>query len=595
MLDRVGTHGIRGRSRVRVQRRMTEALTQCDVPRAWEPAAASGLPPLQALTSIARPQHACHTDEPMKPVLRHNVRVDIFAEVRRSLKVRDAVEEELVATNRLLPPRWGDLALAGNSEAVASWLTSLMRRDFRVREEDILLARKLGRGARPLSLMGLQERLLYRGLVSLIEISSHLTMDRSHEAYEAFQQAPLQIEGCRYVLKADITAYYQYVDHERLVDEVVAQTGDDLAISVAVSLLNHVMGRAYGLPQLSHPSHVLSEIYIEPMRRALARSGFAVSRFADDFRVACESYDDALSAWEAADRAARDLGLVLNESKTFIQRRNRYAASLTVVRDQERELFDALNVEDLDEPEYPDPSEASKTATLMNMADFDEGETGNGMHQAAVDETTVNSAQLAAAGKVLDRWLLEEEDEEVQRRDAARVTAALLGRALRVFTNARDGRALEDVTLMLVYEPSLTPTIARYMLRCSEVDRTAVREALDDVCGSGVVNAWQAVWIAYVAGGLPRRRGGHNLTHVDWLKKQCQSSNPAVSAEAILALARRRLVSAVEINAVLDRLTPPQRPTGIVALAALGDESRALDAASSEIDRLRVTWAAENL
>ena len=104
----------------------------------------------------------------MRPVLRHNVRVDIFAEVRRNLKVRDAVEEKLVATNRLLPPRWGDLALAGtwrDRGQLAS--TSLMRRDFRVREEDILLARKLGRGARPLSLMGLQERLLYRGLVSL--------------------------------------------------------------------------------------------------------------------------------------------------------------------------------------------------------------------------------------------------------------------------------------------------------------------------------------------------------------------------------------------------------------------------------------------
>ena len=239
----------------------------------------------------------------------------------------------------------------------------------------------------------------------------------------------------------------------------------------------------------------------------------------------------------------RDLGLVLNESKTFIQRRNRYAASLTVVRDQEKRAIRRIECRRPRRARVSGPKRSQQDRYSLDMADFDEGEIGNGMHEAAVDETTVNSAQLGAAGKVLDRWLLEEEDGDVQRRDAAHVTAALLGRALRVFTNARDGRALEDVTLMLVYEPSLTPTIARYMLQCSEVDRTTVREALDGCfAGSGVVNAWQAVWIAYVAEVYLRRRGGHNLTHVDWLKKQCQSSKiPAVSAEAILALARRRL------------------------------------------------------
>jgi hypothetical protein len=521
--------------------------------------------------------------------------MEIFAEVRRSLKVKDAVEAELGAPGRLLPPRWGDLALTSNGDAVVVWLTSLMRRDFRVCHEDMLLARKLGRGARPLSLLGLQERILYRGLVSLIENSSHILSDRSHDAYEAFQKAPLQIEDCRYVLKTDITAYYQYVDHERLVDEVVTQTGDDLVISTVVELLNHAMGRAYGLPQLSDSSNLLSEIYIEPMRRALVRSGFAVSRFADDFRVACRSYDEALSAWETADNAARDLGLVLNESKTSTPGKGRYAASLTAVRDQEKELFDALAVEDLDEPEYSDSDDTDHVTTLIDGADFDEGEAEDGSDESAINGAA-SAAQLTAAGEILNRWLAEEEDEETQRQEAAHVTTALLGRALRVFASGYDARAIEHVAILLVYEPSLTPTIARYMLRCSESDRTAVRNALDEVCGKGIVNAWQAVWMAYVAGGLPRRRlSGRHFEHIDWLERQCQSSNPAVAAEAILALARRRLVRVDAINAVLNRLTSVQRPTGVVALAAVGSESEALDAASSELDRLRVAWAAEHL
>ena len=69
----------------------------------------------------------------------------------------------------------------------------------------------------------------------------------------------------------------------------------------------------------------------------------------------------------------------------------------------------------------------------------------------------------------------------------------------------------------------------------------------------------------------------------------------ALAAESILALARRRLVTIEEVSAVLSRLTSVQRPTGIIALAALGDERVALNAAPTSIDRMRVQWAIEHL
>jgi hypothetical protein len=137
----------------------------------------------------------------------------ILQEVRHDIKVADAVRAELLTRNRLLPPRWGDLALIDHVEAISDWFRSLMRRDFEVHSEDILLARKLGRGARPLSLLGLQERILYRGAIALVEAAAQVSSNRGFEEYEAFQQAPLQVQGCRYVLKADIASYYQYIDH----------------------------------------------------------------------------------------------------------------------------------------------------------------------------------------------------------------------------------------------------------------------------------------------------------------------------------------------------------------------------------------------
>jgi hypothetical protein len=512
--------------------------------------------------------------------------------------------------NRLLPPNWGDMALQGSEEAVASWLTSLMRREFHVAGEDVVLARKLERGARPLSVLGLQERLLYRGAVSLVQHPAATVNARSQEEYETFRQAPLGVAECRYVLKTDIAAYYQYIDHERLIDEVVAQTGDDLAISVATDLLHEATGRTYGLPQLSSVSDVLAEIYIEPMRRTLVRAGFAVSRFADDFRVACRSYEEALTAWEAADSAARELGLVLNESKTSTPGRDRYAASLTAIRDQERELFADLEVEDLGEPEYWDDEgweddddeeeeNEGRDQALLADQDFTEGDVATETEDHRIDETTVSQDQLTAARAVLERWLAEQSDDVVRHRETAQITATLLGRALRVLARAEDPGGLDKMTMMLVYEPSLTPTIVRYARRCISTHRDNVVQALDDTCESGVVSAWQAIWVAYLAGELPRRRrrvqnAGH-VGHVAWLRDQAKSPNSAVAAEAILALARRNFVTADEVNSVLSRLTTVQRPTGIVALASLGTEALAASGTPSELDRLRAAWAVEHL
>ncbi len=521
----------------------------------------------------------------------------VLPEVRRDINIEEVVSQELSSWNKLLPPRWGDRALRENVDSVEAWITSVMRREVEVDHEEVVLARKLGRGARPCTLLGLKERLLYRAAVSLVEDVTGPS-DRSQDTYGAFQKAPADFEGCHYVLKADIASYYQYVDHERMVDEVVARTGDDLAVSLAVELLGETSGRQFGLPQLSPVSDVLADIYIDPMRRHLVRSGFPVWSFADDFRVACRSYDEALKALEAADEGARLLGLVLNELKTATPGIAKYRASLTAVADRERELFADLDVEALDEPEsdeYTDEeglNEVKNEPTLLDEDDFDEGDVGTG---ETIEQSVVSEAQLIAASKVIDLWVEEEEDEDTQRSEPASVTARLLGRALRVYARGQDPAALEHVASMLVYEPSLTPTIARYVRACGEFARREARDTLNEVCESGIVSTWQALWIAYIAGELPRRRGGGQHAHVGWLRGQLRSRQPALRAEAALALARRQLATAEQVLDVAAGLPAMHRPTAVLALAALGDREAASAVAESDLDRLRIEWGLDHL
>jgi len=269
--------------------------------------------------------------------------------VLAAVDFRAIVIAELSARNRFLPPPLADRALLDNVDGLADRLSTRMRRDFEPSQQDSVLARKASRGSRPLPFIALEDRLVYRALVStLIE---RLPVVPGREDYDAFVKSPLDVEGGEFILKADLAACYQYVDHERLVDEVVAQTGDDLAVTAVVELLQAGTGRRFGLPQMNASSDILADLYVDPIRRNLLRSGHSVFRYADDFRVACANYSEALSSLEQIERSAFDLGLVLNEAKTGTPRRETYMHSLTEVERAEQQLFASLR----DEGAHPNP------------------------------------------------------------------------------------------------------------------------------------------------------------------------------------------------------------------------------------------------
>jgi len=118
---------------------------------------------------------------------------------------------------------------------------------------------------------------------------------------------------------------------------------------------------------------------------------------------------------------------------------------------------------------------------------------------------------------------------------------------------------------------------------------------LNDICDSGIVGAWQSLWIAHVAGDLAKRRGKVRQSHVLWLKQQLSSDRPALRAEAVLALARRGLTRPADVMRIASSLPTKHRPTALVALVALGATDDAEAIAESELDRLRIDWAERTL
>ena len=67
--------------------------------------------------------------------------------------------------------------------------------------------------------------MLYRALIGVIEPGLP-TMDRSYEAQEQFEKAPLEDEGQGYIAVTDVASFYPHVDHGLVEREIVAQTGE---------------------------------------------------------------------------------------------------------------------------------------------------------------------------------------------------------------------------------------------------------------------------------------------------------------------------------------------------------------------------------
>lgn len=505
------------------------------------------------------------------------------------------VSAELLAKNRFLPPRWGDIALQPRASDVASWFESFSRRNIEADKSDVIMARKSSQGARPLTFISLGDRLSYRSAVSAIE-SDLDVHGRSGETHESFLKDPLGVEGCRYILKTDIAAFYQYVDHERLIDEVVAQTGDDIAISFAVDILQGVSGRRFGLPQMTGPSDVLADAYIRPMHRALAREGFIAFRFADDFRIACKKYSEALSAREVAERAALDLGLVLSESKTTVPSRRTYERQLGDVDRAEQEAFSHVEAEGQlfgGDSEYGDGDVADEMPSSfgVGVAGTADDEVDFGEDESESPEP-VHEAQVSAAQAVI-LAAVDPEEAEIGDDWSTTTISVLLRKALRTLTLAQDPSALKYATDIVVSEPHLTPQLCAYIISVSQTHRRAAIRTLERICARDVASVWQSLWLSYCIGEVPRETS-ERQGQIAWLRERMRSQQPALSVEATLALARLKTVDPREVGQMLTRLPAVHRPTAVIALAAL-DANVSEVVGENQIERWQAAWAAEHL
>jgi RNA-directed DNA polymerase len=132
--------------------------------------------------------------------------------------------------------------------------------------------------------------------------------------------------GKHWVLDADLKSYFDTIPHERLMERVGEKVSDGKVLSLIAGMLQAgVMDTVegwqatkQGSPQGAVISPLLSNIYLNGLDWKMARNGFEMVRYADDFVVLCASQEEAQKAFKEINQWVEENGLQLHPTKTRI-------------------------------------------------------------------------------------------------------------------------------------------------------------------------------------------------------------------------------------------------------------------------------------
>jgi RNA-directed DNA polymerase len=131
--------------------------------------------------------------------------------------------------------------------------------------------------------------------------------------------------GSVHVVDADLKGYFDSIPHDRLMSRLKERIADGSVLSLIESFLKadvldglEQWTPTAGAPQGAVLSPLLSNTYLDPLDHLMARSGFAMVRYADDFVILCRTPDEASRALELVQTWVSENELTLHPTKTKV-------------------------------------------------------------------------------------------------------------------------------------------------------------------------------------------------------------------------------------------------------------------------------------
>jgi RNA-directed DNA polymerase len=184
---------------------------------------------------------------------------------------------------------------------------------------------------RPLGIPCVRDRVVQGALRLVIEpIFENVFVDRSYGfrprrgCKDALREvARLLKAGYVQVVDADLKSYFDSIPHNKLLKEIGCYIADGRVMALIEAFLTQdiLEGMALWTPEQGAPqgaviSPLLSNLYLHSIDVAMARNGFEMVRYADDFVILCRTAEEAHTALELVGELTAAKGLSLHPEKT---------------------------------------------------------------------------------------------------------------------------------------------------------------------------------------------------------------------------------------------------------------------------------------
>jgi group II intron reverse transcriptase/maturase len=185
------------------------------------------------------------------------------------------------------------------------------------------------RESRVLSIPAVRDRVAQASALNILEPLFEAEFEHCSFAYRkghSWQQAVQKVrdyydEGYRWVLDADIDAFFDSVPHARLLDKVKHIVLDE-DINCLISLWvkaevwdgTKIANLAKGIPQGSAISPTLANLYLDELDEQLLAQGIRLVRYADDFVILCKTREKVEAATQLTEGILKQMELCLDES-----------------------------------------------------------------------------------------------------------------------------------------------------------------------------------------------------------------------------------------------------------------------------------------
>ncbi len=186
---------------------------------------------------------------------------------------------------------------------------------------------------RPLGIPTVRDRIVQNALRHVLEpilerqFAQHSYGFRPHRGCkDALRRVDRLVKaGYSYTVDVDLKSYFDTIPHDRLIRELRKYVADNSAIAMVelflqaqiLDGLEHWTPIA-GAPQGAIISPLLSNLYLNDLDHLMAKSGYEMTRYADDLVVQCRTREEAEAALESIRQWTTERGLTLHPTKTKI-------------------------------------------------------------------------------------------------------------------------------------------------------------------------------------------------------------------------------------------------------------------------------------